>query len=122
MPTLTVFVVGDGSTSNGHKKSLNTAVTAKMETTPRMGREIGSTIDHNVRIEPRPWIAADWMSSFGIESKNRFNRKMLNAFATAGSQMAQGVSSRFQPKIGRSMTVTYCGMTSTVAGTISVAS
>ncbi len=60
--------------------------------------------------------------SLGMESKNRFSRKMLNAFVTAGSQMAQGVLSRFHPKIGMSMTVTYCGMTSTVAGIISVAS
>ena len=47
---------------------------------------------------------------------------MLNALVTAGSQIAHGESSRFQCTIGRSITVTYCGMTSTVAGIISVAS
>ena len=47
---------------------------------------------------------------------------MLNALVTAGSQITHGVSSRFQWKIGRSITVTYCGMISTVAGIISVAS
>ena len=122
MPTFTVFVVGDGCTSSGQRKSLKVAVTEKIETTPRIGRDTGRMIDHSTRNGPAPSIAAAWSISFGIESKNRFNRKMLNALVTAGSQIAHGVLSRFQPKIGMSMTVTYCGMMSTVAGIISVAS
>jgi hypothetical protein len=47
---------------------------------------------------------------------------MLNAFATAGSHSASGESSRLTCTIGRSMTVTYCGMMSTIAGIIRVAS
>ena len=70
------------------------AVTAKIETTPRMGREIGRTTDHRVRSGPAPSIVAADSRSAGIESKNRFNRKMLNALATAGSQIAKGESSR----------------------------
>src|SRR5262245_5465923 len=122
MPTLIVFVVGDGCTNSGQRKSLNVAVTEKIDTTPRIGRDTGNTIDHNVRIGPAPSIAAALSMSCGMESKNRFSRKMLNALVTAGSQIAHGVFSRFHWKIGRSMTVTYCGMTSTVAGIISVAS
>ena len=47
---------------------------------------------------------------------------MLNAFATEGSQIASGEPTRFQCRIGRLTTVTYCGTTSTVAGIMSVAS
>ena len=67
-------------------------------------------------------MAAASSSSSGIESKNRLSRKMLNALATDGSQIASGVPIRFRCRIGRSATVTYCGTTSTVAGIIRVAS
>src|SRR3954452_21273697 len=120
MPTLNVLVSGDGSTSFGQRKSFHTAVTAKMETTPRIGRDIGRMIDQSVRSGVAPSISAAAMRSSGTESKNRFNSKMLNAFATAGSQMANGESSRLTWMTGRSITVTYCGMISTIAGIISV--
>lgn len=61
-------------------------------------------------------------SSRGIESKNRFSRKMLKAFVTDGSQITQGELSRLRWKTGTSSTVRYCGTTRTVAGIISVAS
>src|SRR6266508_6329244 len=122
MPTLTVRVCGDGSTSFGHRKAFHTAVTAKIETTPRMGREIGRTIDHKVRNGVAPSMVAADIRSSGIESKNRFSRNMLNAFATVGSQIANGESSRLRWTTGRSITVTYCGMISTMAGIIRVAS
>src|SRR6516165_467980 len=100
MPTLTVFESGPGSTSSGHRKSFQVAVIEKMETTPMIGRDIGSTIDQSVLSGPAPSTAAACNSSSGIESKNRLSRNTLNAVATAGSQIAQGVSSRFHPKIG----------------------
>ena len=70
---------------------------AKIETTPRIGRDIGRTIDHRIRsgdgaVDLRPPPAG----RCGIESKNRLSRKMLNALATAGSQIAHGVLSRFK--------------------------
>ena len=122
MPTLTVRVSGDGMTSFGQRKSFQTAVTAKIETTPRIGRDIGRMIDQSVRSGDAPSIRAAAISSSGIESKNRFSRKMLNAFATIGSQIAHGESSRLTCRIGRSITVTYCGTMSTIAGIIRVAS
>src|SRR6266480_2850299 len=120
MPTFTVRFCGDGSTSNGHRKSFQTAVMEKMETTPRIGRDIGRTMDSNVRSGPAPSIAAAAMRSCGIESKNRLSRNMLNALVTAGSQIAHGELSMCQCRIGRLITVTYCGMTSTVEGIIRV--
>ena len=90
--------------------------------TEMMGLDIGSTSDHRIRIDPAPSIEAASRSSCGIESKNRFSRKMLKALATEGSQIAQGVSSRLTCSTGRSMTVRYCGTISTIAGIISVAS
>ena len=122
MPTLTVRVSGDGMTSFGQRKSFQTAVTAKIATTPRIGRDIGRTIDQSVRSGVAPSITAAAIRSSGIESKNRFSRKMLNAFATSGSQIANGESSRLTRTMGRSITVTYCGTMSTIAGIISVAS
>ena len=47
---------------------------------------------------------------------------MLNALATDGSQIAHGLPIRFQCTMGSAAIVTYCGMTSTVAGIIRVAS
>src|SRR6185312_16248690 len=105
MPTLTVRVSGDGMTSFGQRKSFHTAVTAKIETTPRMGRDIGRMIDQRVRIGEAPSTRAAARMSSGIESKNRFSRKMLNALATVGSQIANGESSRLMLRIGRLMTV-----------------
>src|SRR5688572_21363917 len=111
-----VLVSGNDATSSGQRKSLNVAVTEKMLTTPRIGRDTGSTTDHSVRIGPAPSIAAASSMSLGIESKNRFSKKMLNALAAAGSQMAHGVFNRSQPTMGILWTVTYSGTISTVAG------
>lgn len=69
-----------------------------------------------------PSMAEASRISCGIESKNRFSRKMLKALVTDGSQITQGVLSRFRSMIGMSRTVRYCGTTSTAAGIISVAS
>jgi len=44
-----------------------------------------------------------------MESKNRLSRKMLNALATDGSQIASGEPTRFQCTNGRLTMVTYCG-------------
>ena len=98
------------------------ATRAKIETTPMIGREIGSTTEHRVRSGDAPSMAAAASSSPGIESKNRLSRKMLKALATEGSQIASGVPIRFRCSSGRSGTVRYCGTSSTVAGIISVAS
>ncbi|CAM5621355.1 hypothetical protein STENM223S_03541 [Streptomyces tendae] len=106
----------------GQRKSFQTPTIAKMDTTPRIGREIGSTIDRRVRIGEAPSMEAASRSSWGTESKNRFSRKMLKALVTEGSQIAHGEFSRLRSKIGTSSTVRYCGTTSTVAGIISVAS
>ena len=89
-------MAGSGRVSMGHRKSFQTPTTAKIDTTPRMGREMGSTIDHRVRIGLAPSIAAASRSSLGIESKNRLSRKMLKALVTEGSQIAHGVLSRFR--------------------------
>src|SRR5258706_13766072 len=94
MPTLTVRVSGDGMTSLGQRKSFQMAVTAKIETTPRMGRDIGRMIDHSVRNGDAPSTLAADIRSSGIESKNRFSRKTLNAFATEARMIGQGESSR----------------------------
>ncbi|GAB3999467.1 hypothetical protein GCM10029992_28310 [Glycomyces albus] len=40
---------GSGSTSIGHRKSFQDRMTAKTETTPMIGRDIGRTIDQNRR-------------------------------------------------------------------------
>src|ERR1044071_7564275 len=114
MPTLSVRVSGDGMTSFGQRKSFQTYVTAKIETTPRIGRDIGRMIDHKVRSGDAPSTMAAAIRSSGIESKNRLSRKMLNALATSGSQIAHGESSRLTWMIGRSIAVTYCGTMSTM--------
>src|SRR5215470_5162590 len=102
MPTLTVCFVGLGSTSKGQRKSFQMLVIAKIDTTPMIGRDIGRMIDQRVRTGPAPSIAAAATRSSGIESKKRLSRKMLNALVTAGSQIANGESSRFQCTSGRS--------------------
>src|SRR4051794_24061300 len=116
MPTLTVRVSGDGMTSLGQRKSFHTAVTEKIATTPRIGRDIGRMIDHSVRSGLAPSTNAADIRSSGIESKNRLSRKMLNALATSGSQIANGESSMLMCTIGRLITVTYCGTIRTIAG------
>jgi hypothetical protein len=122
MPMLMDILSLSGRTSSGQTKSRQTFTTVRMETTPRMGREIGITTDHRMRTGDAPSISAASSSSLGIESKKRLSRKMLKPLAAAGSQIAHGVLSRFQPKIGRSFTVRYAGSMMTMGGIISVAS
>ncbi len=104
------------NTISGHRKSCHTATSAKIDTTPSTGRDMGSTIDHRVRSLPAPSISAASRTSLGSWSKNRLSRYRLKALATAGSQMASGSLSR-----PRSATVRYFGTTRAWAGTISVA-
>src|SRR5580658_11358008 len=56
MPTFSVSLGGlnPPSTSNGHRKSFQTAIIAKIETTARIGLEIGMMIDRRVRIGDAP--------------------------------------------------------------------
>src|ERR1700736_1244083 len=110
MPTFSVCLAGSVKVSRGHRKSFHTATTAKIETTPSIGRDIGRMIDHSVRDELAPSSAAANKMSSGIESKNRFSKKMLNALATDGSQITQGVFCRLRWTSGRSRMVRYCGM------------
>ena len=59
------------STSSGQRKSFHDAMTAKTETTPRIGLLIGSTIDQKSRNGPAPSIWAASKISRGRLSKNR---------------------------------------------------
>src|SRR6202035_4480408 len=97
------------STSSGQRKSFQTATRLKIETTAMIGRDMGSTIFHRTISRDAPSTEAASMYSVGIESKNRLSRKMLNALATDGSQMAAGEPIRFRCRRGRSAIVTYCG-------------
>jgi hypothetical protein len=67
-------------------------MTAKTDTTPMIGRDIGSTIDQKSRNGPAPSTWAASKISRGRLSKNRLIRITLNAEAQAGSQTAQNVS------------------------------
>src|SRR5258708_686202 len=104
MPTFKVSRLGlyPYWTSSGHRKSFHTATREKIDTTPRIGREIGSTTERRVRSGDAPSIAAAASRSDGIESKNRLSRKILKALATEGSQMASGQPIRFSCRSGRS--------------------
>ena len=77
------------STSSGQRKSFHDASTAKTETTPRIGFDIGSTIDKKSRNGPAPSMRAASKISRGRLSKKRLTSTTLNALAPAGSQMAQ---------------------------------
>ena len=61
-------------TSSGQRKSFHEASTAKIDTTPRIGFDIGSTIDTNRRNGPAPSIRAASKISRGRLSKKRFIR------------------------------------------------
>src|SRR3984957_7623026 len=102
MPTFSVSLGGlnPPSTSSGHRKSFHTATSEKIDTTARIGLEIGMMIDRGGRGGGAPAIAAA-----GIESKNRLSRKMLNPLATLGSQIAAGEPIRLIFTIGRCATV-----------------
>ena len=62
---------------------------ANTETTPMIGRDIGSTIDHSSRNGPAPSTRAASTSSIGMFSKNRLTSRTLNALAPAGSHTPQ---------------------------------
>src|SRR5262245_31088734 len=47
MATLTGILLVSGITSSGQTKSFHTLTTAKMDTTPRIGRDTGRMIDHS---------------------------------------------------------------------------
>ncbi len=64
-------------------------MTANTETTPRIGRDIGSTIDQNSRNGPAPSVRAASKTSRGRLSKKRLTSRTLKALAPAGSQIAQ---------------------------------
>lgn len=62
------------NTISGQRKSCHTATSAKIDTTPRTGRDRGRTMDHRVRSLPAPSISAASRTSRGIWSKNRLSR------------------------------------------------
>src|SRR2546421_12664980 len=109
MRSYTVRFCGDDTTSSGQSNAFHTAFTEKIETTPRIGRDIGRMMYRSVRNGPAPSIAAAAMKSCGIESKKRLSRNMLNAFVTAGSQIAHGESSMCPWKTGRAVPLTELG-------------
>src|SRR5579875_2502880 len=119
---LTVHALFEGRVSSGQRKSFQTLTTAKIETTPRIGRDIGSTTDHSARNGPAPSIDAAASSSCGTESKKRLSRKMLKALATVGSQITQGEFSMLQCRKGTLFAVRKAGSASTVVGIMRVAS
>ncbi len=88
------------STRLGHRKSAQAALIANTETTPRIGFDIGSTIDQNSRKVPAPSVRAASKISRGRLSKNRITSSTLNALAPAGSQTAQNVLIREWPISG----------------------
>src|SRR5580698_4746338 len=95
---------------------------ANTETTPRIGFDIGSTIDQNNRKWPAPSVRAASNTSRGRLSKNLLTIRMLNAFAPAGNQTAQYVLMRDVLMTGGCRTVRYSGTSSTIDGTKRVAS
>ena len=76
-------------TSSGQRKSFHEASMANTDTTPRIGFDIGSTIETNSRNGPAPSMRAASKISRGRLSKNRFTSTTLKALAPAGSQIAQ---------------------------------
>src|SRR5438445_10989605 len=65
IPTLIDILSVSGSTSSGQTKSFHTVTTDRIDTTPMIGRETGSTIDHRMRNGDAPSISAASSSSFG---------------------------------------------------------
>src|SRR4029077_4996549 len=87
-------------TSRGHRKSFHDASRANIETTPRIGFDIGSTILQKSWKGPAPSISAASKISRGRLSKKRVTRITLNALAPAGSHTAQYVSMNVWCTIG----------------------
>ena len=73
---------------------------ANTETTPRIGFDIGSTIDQKSRNGPAPSVRAASNTSRGRLSKKRLISTTLKALAPAGSQTAQNVLIREVPSSG----------------------
>src|SRR5438067_13214748 len=80
---------GSASTRSGQRKSFHEASTAKTDTTPRIGFDIGSTIFVNSVNGPAPSMRAASKISRGRLSKKRFTITTLNALAPAGHHTAQ---------------------------------
>src|ERR1700746_188618 len=68
-------------TRKGHRKALHEPRTAKTETTPRIGFDIGSTIRQKSWKGPAPSISAASKISRGRLSKNRVTRMTVKALA-----------------------------------------
>ena len=108
-------------TRRGQRKSFHEAITAKTETTPRMGLLIGRTIDQKSRNGPAPSTRAASSISIGRLSKKRFISTTLKALAPAGSQTAQYVLSSDPAGPGGSRIVRYNGTRRTTPGMNNVA-
>ena len=109
------------STSIGHRKSFQLAIVANTDTTPRIGLDIGRTIDQNSRNGLAPSTLAASNTSRGRPSKNRVISTTLNALAPDGSQTAQKLLISDVPTTGGLRIVRYSGTRSTTLGTNRVA-
>src|SRR5438128_3953847 len=96
-------------------------MTAKTETTPMIGRDIGRTIDQSSRNGPAPSTCAASKISRGKLSKKRFINTTFKAPAPAGSHTAQYESISLTWTTGTFTTVRYSGTNSTIEGTNNVA-
>ncbi len=110
------------STRFGQRKSAHAALMARIDTTPRIGFDIGRTIDQNSRKVPAPSVRAASKISCGMLSKKRITSSTLNALAPAGSHTAQNVLMSEWPMSGGLRIVRYSGTSSTTAGMNRVAS
>src|SRR4051812_38723245 len=95
---------------------------AKTETTPRIGFDIGKTIDQKRRNGPAPSVRAASKTSRGRLSKKRLIKTTLKALAPAGNQTAQKVLINDWPSRGGFRMVRYSGTSRTTDGTNSVPS
>src|SRR5579885_984471 len=103
-------LLGSLITSSGHRKSFHVAKIVNIETTVSTGRELGSTIRVKICQALAPSILAASINSLGRVSKKLFRMMMLKALAASGSQIAHQVLIREILKMGRLMTVKYCGI------------
>src|SRR5215469_3703933 len=112
--------LGSLMTMSGHRKSFQVAKIVNIETTVSAGSELGSTMRVKICHELAPSILAASINSLGSVSKKLLRMMMLNAFAASGSQIAHHVFTSVMWKMGRLMTVKYCGMRYASTGTIRV--
>ena len=97
-------------------------MTANTDTTPRIGRDIGSTIDQNSRNGPAPSTVAASNTSRGRLSKNRLHQHDVERARAGGQPTPSRVDAGDGAASGTSRTVRYSGTSSTTAGTNRVAS